>query len=197
MNGQHLNSYTATARSNRARYERIAADIHREIYALSGDRYATPEELEMILTDPLGWYEMIEPEFTVATGRIIRFGKAILADEREMAQAQKAAAEGLAFRKARAAEQAPKVQPVAVIPNTAAIAAITNVHRPEPINVTTVAMLIGFDLVKTVEELPAGFRQNWNAAADAGYFTEAMTLGELRAAYCRYLARFDAERAAA
>lgn len=52
---------------------------------------------------------------------------------------------------------------------------------------TTVALVLGFDLVKRFEDLPAGFRHSFEAAWKGGYFDAGKTIGDYRVAYARYL----------
>ncbi|MCJ2063411.1 hypothetical protein MKK63_11905 [Methylobacterium sp. J-088] len=94
---QDLRSYTATGQRHRRRYEEIARGIHRAARALSGDRYATIDEMHSILSDPLAYYEQIEDAFVAETGRYIRCGCAFIASADEIAEAKRRHREAVTY----------------------------------------------------------------------------------------------------
>jgi hypothetical protein len=58
-------------------YEQMAERaraLHQENFDRAGDAYATAEELEYLLDDPLANYEMVYPQLTVETGAFIEKG---------------------------------------------------------------------------------------------------------------------------
>jgi hypothetical protein len=60
-----------------AEVDALAGRLHQAAYDRRGDRYATPEELAMILADPMGWEEMIRPELRAALGLSDQFGSPV------------------------------------------------------------------------------------------------------------------------
>jgi hypothetical protein len=58
-------------------YEQMAERaraLHQENFDRAGDAYATAQELEFLLEDPLAFYEMVYPQLTVETGAFIEKG---------------------------------------------------------------------------------------------------------------------------
>jgi len=51
------------------------------------------------------------------------------------------------------------------------------------------AQLIGLDLVSSYDELPVGFRLNWQDANRAGWFFGCDTIGGFKRAYCAFVCR--------
>lgn len=66
----------------------------------------------------------------------------------------------------------------------------------ESLTVCCAAQLIGFDIVRTYEELPAGFRINWEQAEEAGAFRDCHTIGDFKLAYLQHLIKRSFQRAA-
>jgi len=91
--------------------ESAARDFHRANYADSGDSYATAEELEVLLSDPLAFYEMVRDQITLRLGAILRSHSRApeLADDLELERAAERHAASVAYVRERAERNAEPV----------------------------------------------------------------------------------------
>jgi hypothetical protein len=81
--------------------EKFARIAHKANYRLSGDGYATAEELELILNDPLAFYDMVQDQITLTLG-VKLYGRSVeKADDLDLDQAVRNEASRLNYISAR------------------------------------------------------------------------------------------------
>jgi hypothetical protein len=80
-----------------------ARALHQENFDRDGDAYATAEELEFLLDDPLALYELVYDQLTVETGAFIeKWTRSVVwADELDLERCKQRVAETRAYRQER------------------------------------------------------------------------------------------------